>query len=574
MTDAVAWALVHFVWQGALLGVASWLLQRLVRSPQARYITGVITLAAMPVVFAWTAARQMPVRVAAVTTVTEIEGRFESAHLYMAPIDAAAGSASGLPSEWIVVLWALGIVAFTTRTAGGWMLARRLARVDVTPVAPWVLEQARELTSSLGIIRSVRVLVSARVPAPVLIGWIAPVILLPATAMTGLSSAQVAAVLAHELSHVRRHDYLVNLLQTMVEAVFFFHPAVWLISRRVREDRELCCDDLALGLTDRVTYATALHTLAQRRPAALALGATGGSLVDRIRRITSVGATPTSPKGGWIAMLPVLVVLSLAIPSASSEPVLPTVTNPAAVSATSAEVTVVAPSLTFVDESQARTEPEQNRDSARRTLAERQRELERAAILQGADEALALDALQVREKQLALERLKVLAERQLATGTSVEAAELALLSAEATLAAREKQRALELEHRTLAAEVAVAEKRAELEQRSKWLGPGHPDMKALVAELTDLEANVPKVAVLDSDELVLPGDMLDVRIIGEPQLAPVTVRSDATIRLPFMPAISVRNLTAPQVSAAVAQQLTQRGLASAPSVTVTATRKK
>src|SRR5690606_762343 len=186
------------------------------------------------------AARQMPVLVAAVTTVTEIGGRFESAHAYGAPIDAAVGTASSLPSEWIVVLWAFGIVVFTTRTAGGGMLARQLTRVDVTPVAPWVLDHAREIATSLRISRTVRGLLSARVPAPVLVGWIAPVILLPATALTGLSSAQVAAVLAHELAHVRRHDYLVNLLQTMVEAAFFFHPAVWLISRRVREDRELC----------------------------------------------------------------------------------------------------------------------------------------------------------------------------------------------------------------------------------------------------------------------------------------------------------------------------------------------
>ncbi|GMV20496.1 MAG: hypothetical protein AMXMBFR57_04450 [Acidimicrobiia bacterium] len=322
MTDAVAWALVHFVWQGALLGLASWLLQRPVRSPQARYITGVVTLAAMPVAFVWTTLNLVPARSAWVTTVTEIEGQFESASLTGHVIEGGAPAASGLPSDWIVALWALGLLTFATRAAGGWMLARRLTRVGVSPVAPWVLEQAQELSASMGITRSVRVLLSTRVPAPVLIGWIAPVILLPATALTGLSSAQVTALLAHELAHVRRHDYLVNLLQTMVEAAFFFHPAVWLISRRVREDRELCCDDLALGLTDRMTYATTLHTLAQRRPAALALGATGGSLVNRVRRITSAGTPSPTPKSAWIVLLPLVVVLSLAIPS-SSEPVLP-----------------------------------------------------------------------------------------------------------------------------------------------------------------------------------------------------------------------------------------------------------
>jgi beta-lactamase regulating signal transducer with metallopeptidase domain/protein involved in polysaccharide export with SLBB domain len=311
------------VWQGALLGLASWLLQRLVRSPQARYITGVVTLAAMLVAFVWTTLNLVPARTAWVTTVTEIEGQFESASLTGHVIEGGAPAASGLPSDWIVALWALGLLTFATRAAGGWMLARRLTRVGVSPVAPWVLEQAQELSASMGITRSVRVLLSTRVPAPVLIGWIAPVILLPVTALTGLSSAQVSALLAHELAHVRRYDYLVNLLQTMVEAAFFFHPAVWLISRRVREDRELCCDDLAVQVCDRLTYATTLHTLAQRRPAALALGATGGSLVNRVRRITSAGTPSPTPKSAWIVLLPLVVVLSLAIPSASSEPVLP-----------------------------------------------------------------------------------------------------------------------------------------------------------------------------------------------------------------------------------------------------------
>ncbi len=397
MTDAVAWALVHFVWQGALLGLAFWLFQRLVRSPQARYIAGVITLAAMPVVFVWTAARQMPAEPVATSRISPGLKPLPRLGIQSEAAQPHETDASGLPSEWIVVLWALGIVIFTTRTAGGWMLARRLTRVDVTPVAPWVREQAREIASSLRITRSVRVLLSARVPAPVLIGWIAPVILLPATAMAGLSSAQVAAVLAHELSHVRRHDYLVNLLQTMVEAVFFFHPAVWLISRRVREDRELCCDDLALGLTDRVTYATALHTLALHRPAVLALGATGGSLVDRIRRITSVGASSPAPKGAWVALLPLIVILSLAIPSASSEPVLPALPHTPLVAApvpvfasvrtpqsTAEERTQLAQSMTLTDWQARRRMLRAQTDllaTLRSQLAEQQQQREQAAAM-------------------------------------------------------------------------------------------------------------------------------------------------------------------------------------------------
>lgn len=350
MTDAVAWALVHFVWQGALLGLASWLLQRLVRSPQARYITGVVTLAAMLVAFVWTTLNLVPARTAWVTTVTEIEGQFESASLTGHVIEGGAPAASGLPSDWIVALWALGLLTFATRAAGGWMLARRLTRVGVSPVAPWVLEQAQELSASMGITRSVRVLLSTRVPAPVLIGWIAPVILLPVTALTGLSSAQVSALLAHELAHVRRYDYLVNLLQTMVEAAFFFHPAVWLISRRVREDRELCCDDLAVQVCDRLTYVTALSTVASLRAAPPALAASGGALRSRIARLLGPVEAPL-PRAPWVALVPVLLVLAAAMP-VSSTSTTPTsapqaLATPESVPAL--ETTIVAPRLILED---------------------------------------------------------------------------------------------------------------------------------------------------------------------------------------------------------------------------------
>ena len=121
-----------------------------------------------------------------------------------------------------------------------------------------------------------------------------PVVLLPASALAGLTPQQLEAILAHELAHIRRHDYLVNLLQTLVETLLFYHPAVWWLSRRIRIERENCCDDLAVSLCgDPCTYARALADLeALRGPArSLAMAANGGSLLQRVRRL--LGA-PTS----------------------------------------------------------------------------------------------------------------------------------------------------------------------------------------------------------------------------------------------------------------------------------------
>src|SRR5262249_26688490 len=128
---------------------------------------------------------------------------------------------------------------------------------------------------------------------PMVIGWLRPVILLPASAMTGLTPQQLEAIIAHELAHIRRHDYLINLLQAVIETLLFYHPAVWWVSRRIRQEREHCCDDLAVAVCgDALTYARALLEMERLRAAGpqLAMAANGGLLMNRIRRL--VGAQP------------------------------------------------------------------------------------------------------------------------------------------------------------------------------------------------------------------------------------------------------------------------------------------
>lgn len=160
--------------------------------------------------------------------------------------------------------------------------------------------------------RAFRVLMSAISETPAVIGWMRPVILLPAATVAGLTVEQLETVLAHEIAHIRRHDYLINFLQIVVETLLFYHPAVWWISSRIRLERELCCDDEVVRATgDPAIYARALVTLEKlRAPApvpAMAIGSAGSQLSYRIRRL--VGQAPP-PRGIWPAILALALTLT------------------------------------------------------------------------------------------------------------------------------------------------------------------------------------------------------------------------------------------------------------------------
>jgi hypothetical protein len=163
-------------------------------------------------------------------------------------------------------------------------------------------ERIRQIARRLEVRRAVRLYESAIADVPAVIGWIRPIILLPASALTQLSPAQIEALLAHELAHVRRHDYVVNLLQSCVETMFFYHPGVWWIGRRMREERENCCDDLAvMACGDAMIYARALANMEQLRSSlpALAMAANGGGLLHRIQRLVAPreAIRPMAPVG-------------------------------------------------------------------------------------------------------------------------------------------------------------------------------------------------------------------------------------------------------------------------------------
>ena len=338
--DALAWTLLHFLWQGALLGFAAFTLLRLARPERAttRYAIGVATLAMMLITCVSTfviLSRQpaidrdapmvitraaLDVKPAIEETVKDGEGiRIEPSILGTAPAAWRPASLGPTASFVLVLAWGIGVLALSLRLLGGWMLTRSLTRHAISAVSPAIVAAAGVIGERLGLRRAVAIVESGAVAVPTLVGWVKPVVLLPAAALSGLSPEQLEAILAHELAHVRRHDYLVNLLQSMVETLLFYHPATWWVSAQVRAEREHCCDDLAVEVCgDRLVYVSALAeltTITSHR--AFALAATDGSLVGRVQRILGRPRSVHEPAPAWV-LLALIVLLAGGISSSAA----------------------------------------------------------------------------------------------------------------------------------------------------------------------------------------------------------------------------------------------------------------
>src|SRR5213080_518847 len=334
-THALGWALVHSLWQCALAAVALALLLAIVpaRSARIRYALATATLVltlALPLTTA--------VRVGEASPATPGNGLATSAVASRPASDATPAAQAASPEgamvaqetprgyapttpaiaalrlasrsrtalepvlPWIVALWLAGVLVLSARLAWGWIATRRLGAMGTRPAPVACVEALERLAARLRVSRPVRVLESAVLQVPAVLGLVRPVILVPASALTGLTPLQLDALLAHELAHVRRYDYLVNLIQSVIETLLFYHPAVWWISWRVRQEREHCCDDLAVAACgDAHFYAAALLGMERLRVAAptLALTAAGGSLMDRVRRLVAPAPAEIFPR--WTA---------------------------------------------------------------------------------------------------------------------------------------------------------------------------------------------------------------------------------------------------------------------------------
>ena len=396
VVEALGWTLLHFLWQGALIGALLGLFLAVVRHrPPVRYLVACLALGAMVLAVAFTLLAQLQTqRLHAATpapasqeepepvvvkqtvlsfdqcllvhSVENVDGpntfadhvlpdrgmACRPAHVAVEipsiplpfsdrdppPASGPAGAeelqrAASPLLAWLVAAWSVGVAFLSLRFLLACGTVRRLPALGGGPADPSLTACVRKLAARLGVTRPVSVLRSTAVIVPTVVGWLRPVILLPVASVAGLSRPQLEAVLAHELAHICRHDFLVNLLQHAVETALFFHPAVWWVSHRIREEREHCCDDIARDLCGgSLDYARALAALETTRGDRFALGvaADGGSLLARIRRLAGAENGRRGPL--LLASLLVLaaaIAVPLALPSGNESARLADTAHPA-----------------------------------------------------------------------------------------------------------------------------------------------------------------------------------------------------------------------------------------------------
>jgi GWxTD domain-containing protein len=312
---ALGWTLVHSLWEGAVVALLLGAALLLLRSSNARYIAGCAAMLALLVGFFLT------------FRIVLAEQRIQvSTHTLLIP-HAPPGLGDGMivtkalrfrASDylpWLAPVWIAGVLFFHVRGMASWIAARRLRGRGVCVAAECWQSLLDRLAARLRLSRPVTLLESCLAEVPVVIGYLRPVILMPVGLLAGLPSAQIESILLHELAHIRRHDYLVNLMQIVVESLLFYHPAVWWISSVMRTERENCCDDLVVATQgDALGYAAALTALEQNRGVAreAVLAATGGSLVKRVRRLL------IQPEGPRAALTPVFSAAALTVTVAAA----------------------------------------------------------------------------------------------------------------------------------------------------------------------------------------------------------------------------------------------------------------
>jgi beta-lactamase regulating signal transducer with metallopeptidase domain len=325
LVESFGWALVHFIWQGLALALSLYVFVAFCRNAITRYWAAVLTLvlmvAAPLVTLLVIGPASDPASMAFRHTDSNLAG-------VMAVSDRTgfAAAAASLPSvNWIVCFaaaWLAGVLAFALRALGGWMLVQRLYRNERQPLAPLLSARCAALQESLGISRKVQFFLSSAIDAPAVIGWFRPVVLLPFTALTGLSPEQLEAILVHELAHIRRFDCFVNLFQIAAETLLFYHPAVWWVSRMIRAERENCCDDLAVAACGDVgVYARALTVVESwRAMPALVVAANSSSLKLRIERLLGLKAMATNVSSVGIAALGLICAAGVLLAGSALRP--------------------------------------------------------------------------------------------------------------------------------------------------------------------------------------------------------------------------------------------------------------
>ncbi|HXA78034.1 MAG TPA: M56 family metallopeptidase [Candidatus Acidoferrales bacterium] len=322
LASAIGWVLLHSLWQGAIVAGVLAAAMVAVRSPRVRYFAACAAMLVMVGGFSFTFFHTLP----------KAMGGFGTSGPRTLPawhdLAESGGSHAGRPNfaafvPWLAVFWITGVCVIYLRRLAGAISVRRLRRRGVCSAPVHWQKELAHLSAKLRVSRPILLMESCLAEVPLVLGHLRPMILMPIGLLAGLPPAQIEAILLHELAHIRRCDYLMNLLQRLVEGLLFYHPAIWWISRVMRAERENCCDDIAVSISrDTQEYALALAALEQNRLRAYetAIAATGSSLMKRVRRLLH----PERATGAWAPFLAGAILVAIgAVSLAAWQPKVP-----------------------------------------------------------------------------------------------------------------------------------------------------------------------------------------------------------------------------------------------------------
>jgi bla regulator protein BlaR1 len=313
--ESLGWALIHSMWQAAAVFILFVLASGIFgKDANRRYVMALVALTAVPVAFVCTFFLMLEQSPA--TIFTSIGTQFVASSRDMLT-SATAGVMAwidplllwiDLHLAWVIRIWLIGSMIGLVRVISGMMYLRSL-RLNALAVSHNWEEKVKGLAIGLHITRKVSV-AEARVSTPMVIGYLKPIVLFPIGLMSGLAPEQVEAILLHELAHIRRHDFVVNLFQCMMESIFFFNPIVWILSARIRTLREHCCDDLVIKKgVNPLAYVKTLALVEETAGGSLALALIGerNQMLNRMKRIMEKSIV--KKEWGGMRVLPLGLVL-------------------------------------------------------------------------------------------------------------------------------------------------------------------------------------------------------------------------------------------------------------------------
>lgn len=311
-TESIGWFLIHSVWQGGIIAILLLVVLALLknRSAQLRYYISFASLILVILTSSYSfhnaflyANDKAQLKKAIIQNPSYLSDQFKSNHnagtensaltsknIRLNKIKLRARIQTYFP--WIVTIWIIGLLFYLIRISGSWLYLYQLRSLKRIALEQAWIKKTIQFCARLKIRRPVSISLSPKIKNPITLGFFKPLILIPASLMGGLTPEMLEAIIVHELAHIRRNDFIMNILQTLIETLFFFHPGVWYISSQIRRERELACDDIVLGVTsDRITYAKAL-TIAQENsflPEKIAVAFASGkkSLLQRITRLNT-----------------------------------------------------------------------------------------------------------------------------------------------------------------------------------------------------------------------------------------------------------------------------------------------